>query len=222
MDSKQVNRELKKEVWPSLRESGFLRSHHLSLWRDHPDRIDIIEFRHFNTYEARRIAITAHSFEIELACHLRYVPEIHPGDVKQRDGLPIPSAAVCRLRAPLERGYRKWLGPERAVWSIDSQGTKLRKAVADAHQQLLGTGMTWFTQFDSPEKIHRLLANNEEDMRRLWGFGRPGSPMRCLMLGYTARAAGMKAEASSNLERAAEFAGFGAIADRLLTDARSV
>jgi hypothetical protein len=223
MDSKQVNQELKKEVWPSLHESGFRRSHHLRLWRDHSDRIDIIEFRHFNTNEAQRIGITAHSFQIELGCHLRYVPQLHPDNVTQRDGLPIPSPAACMLRAHLERGYREWWGPERTVWSIDREGTKLRKAVVDARKQLLGTGMPWFTQFDSPEKIHRLLAtNNEEDMRRLWGFGRPGSPIRCLMLGYTARAAGMNAEATTNLERAAQFPGFGAIADRLLADARSV
>jgi len=223
MDSKQVNQELEKDVWPSLHDAGFRRSHHLTLWRDHSDRIDIIEFRHFNTYEAQRIGITAHSFEIELGCYLRYVPEIHPGDTKQKDGLPIPSPMSCKLRAHLERGYREWLGPDRSVWSIDRQGTKVRKAVADAREQLLGTAVPWFAQFDSPAKVYQLLANREdEDMRRLFGFGRPGSPIRCFVLGYTARAAGMTAEASGNLERAAQFPGFGAIAGQLLADARSV
>jgi hypothetical protein len=80
-------------------------------------------------------------------------------------------------------------------------------------------GLSWFEQFTSPSVVYEILARREEEMGRLWGFGRPGSPIRTYFLGYTAMAAGMHDAARANLIHAAGTKSFESIRGRILSDA---
>ncbi len=94
------------------------------------------------------------------------------------------------------------------------------KALHDARMVLNKDGIPWFEQFTSPRSVYDILANQDEQMARLWGFGRPGSPIRTYFAGYAAKASGLYHEAEANLVHAASTKSFELIRERILTDAR--
>ncbi len=85
MDSKNVNREIKSTVWASLKTRGFDNFSTRTAWRHHADRIDVVNFQLFNSYNASAIGCTTFSFAINLGCYLPYIPDQYgPGHVNRR------------------------------------------------------------------------------------------------------------------------------------------
>lgn len=66
MDSKVVNRAIKANVWPMLKEHGFGHFTTRTAWRHDHDRIDVINFQSFNSYQASVIGCTTYSFALRL------------------------------------------------------------------------------------------------------------------------------------------------------------
>lgn len=50
--------------------------------------------------------------------------------------------------------------------------------------------MPWFNRFEAPEYAIQLLLNEDEDVDKLWGFGRNPCPARHYIIGYLALNAG--------------------------------
>jgi hypothetical protein len=98
-------------------------------------------------------------------------------------------------------------------------GLPIEKVMSGARDAVLNEGMPWFEQFETPAAVFKLLEQREEHMSRLWGFGRPGSPVRHFMLGYSALAAGKSQAARQHLLRALETGCFPGHARRMRADA---
>lgn len=223
LDSKDVNRVIRSELRPLLEGSGFDRGTARTSWRHHPDRIDVVNLQSFNSYNAGVLGVTTYSFAVNLGCYLRYVPSQYPdapGMERLQGDRPQPREHDCHLRGRLARSY-----PERAckhaeIWYIDDRGANLDKALHDVRMVLNRDGLPWFSQFATPRAVYDILAQEEEQMDRLWGFGRSGSPIRRYLLGYSALAAGLQTEARENLLLAADTPSFESIRERILFDAR--
>ena len=122
------------------------------------------------------------------------------------------------MRARLRRSYSDGCD-DRQIWFIDKRGSNVTNALHDVRMALTRDGIPWFQRFTAPNAVYDILANTEENMDTLWGFGRPGSPIRCYYLGYVARAAGYTDVAKTNLLLAAGTRSFEKIAGRIRNDA---
>jgi hypothetical protein len=223
LDSKAVNSAIRSEVRPLLAGVGFSRSTARTFWRYHQDRVDVVNFQSFNSYNAGVMDVTTYSFAINLGCHLRYIPNQYPharGSERLEGDRPQPKEYECQLRGRLNRSYVEKACPDTQIWYIDSRGSNLDKALHDARMVLNRDGTSWFDSFTSPRDVYDIIATQEEQMGSLWGFGRPGSPIRTYFVGYAAKAAGLHVEAEANLRHAASTKSFEPIRERILSDAR--
>lgn len=218
-DSRAVTKAIAAEIWPKLRELGFESIQGRTARRKRTDRVDIVEFNSFNSYEQQRLELKTGSFSISLGCHLEYITNPVAFDGGEAVQLAKPVAADCLLRGSVRRPYVEPVGLDRGVWAIDVMGMALEKVITGARDTMLGEGMAWFEQFESPAAVYDLAEEREEDMNRLWGFGRPDSPLRHYILGYAGLAAGKQLDARKHLQRALDTGCFPKHARRMRADA---
>jgi hypothetical protein len=225
MDSSVVNKAIRAEIWPFLKGVGFTRATARTAWRHKPDRVDVVNFQSFNSYNAGVLGITTFSFAVNLGCYLRYIPDQYAESRDSstlREAEPRPKEYQCQMRRRLTRSYPDRRCADKQIWYIDETGSNVSQALHDVRMLLLRDAYPWFERFASPAEVYDILASAEEDMRQLWGFGRPGSPIRSYYLGYAARAARKVDEARSNLLKAAATKSFERLADQLRRDAESI
>lgn len=200
MDSKTVNREIRKTIWPALKAAGFSHFTSRVAWRHHADSIDVIEFQSFNKYNAEALGVTTFSFCVNLGKFPRYVPPCWAP--KTKEGIQLPSQAEC-----LFRGSRlPTINPAAShpnLWSIDKEGRNLLWCIRDVQSQL-PAALEWFARLDDRAEVLRILLENDEDMSALWGFGRNPSPLRAYHAGYVALALGDNATATAMLQEAVD------------------
>jgi Domain of unknown function (DUF4304) len=224
MDSSVVNKTIRAEIWPFLKSVGFALTTARTAWRHKPDRVDVINFQSFNSYNAGVLGITTFSFAVNLGCYLRYIPDRYAESRDAstlREAEPRPQEYQCQMRRRLIRSYPDRRSKDKQIWYIDEKGSNVSQALHDVRMLLLRDAYPWFERFASPSEVYDILAFAEEDMGQLWGFGRPGSPIRCYYLGYTALAARKVEEARVNLLKAAATKSFEGLADQLRRDADS-
>lgn len=204
MDRKIVNREIKKAVWPALKDAGFDCFTSRAAWRHNLDSIDVLEIQSFNKYNADVLGVTTFSFGVKLGKFLRYVPPRWAPKVK--DGIQIPSEPECVFRGALlpEVSAAPSSG---TIWSIDPHGRNLLWCIRDVKTQL-PKAFDWFFRLDDRAEVLRILLEEDEDMHLLWGFGRNPCPVRSYYAGYVALSLGNKAAARSMLQDAVDSKSF--------------
>jgi len=200
MDSKGVNREIKKFIWPVLREAGFSKFTSRVAWRHTRDQIDIIEFRSFNKYNADVLGVTTFSFTVNLGTLLLYVPPQWPPKVKA--GLQLPSEAECNFRSSLMCSIES-KHKDKSIWTIDPDGKNLAWCIQDVLSQLPQT-LAWFERLANRSEVLRILQEDDHRMPEMWGFGRNPSPIRSYLAGYVALALGQDELAQVRLQEAVD------------------
>src|SRR5687768_5994644 len=102
MDSKSVNREIRRAIWPLLKAHGFAEISARTAWRHSDQKIDVVNFQSFNSYNAGVMGVTTFSFAVNLGGYLRYVPPQWPPK-KIKNGVPYPAEYECQFRGSLSR-----------------------------------------------------------------------------------------------------------------------
>ena len=200
MDSTIVNREIKKTIWPALKVAGFDRFASRVAWRHNPDSVDVFELQSFNKYNADVLGVTTFSFSVNLGKFLLYIPPQWAPKVKE--GIQVPSEPECLFRGHLLPQIS--VAPaSRIIWSVDADGKNLPWCIRDVLNQL-PEALDWFARLDSRAEALRVLLEGDEDMHRLWGFGRNPSPTRSYHAGYVALALGDAATAAAKLQEAVD------------------
>ena len=217
MDSKAVNRRIKAEVWPLLRDAGFTRFSSRTAWRHRERQVDVVNFQSFNSYNASVLGCTTYSFSVNLGCYLLEVPESFPS-VKDIGGTPLPEEYQCHFRGRLAKQLRQPEFPDKQIWFVDAEGAYIAAALHDVRMKLSRDALPWFDRLSDRGEALRILREDEEIMGQLWGFGRQGSPTRLYLTGYVALAAGRHDIAREALQAAASKPSFSQIAERLRTD----
>lgn len=201
MDSKTVNRSIRTQIWPLLMKAGFGSTTSRTAWRHESDRVDVVNFQSFNSYNAGVMGVTTFSFAVNLGTYLRYVPPQWPPK-KIKDGVPYPAEHECQFRSRLSPSITQSHEND-GVWGIDERGLNLAWCINDVASQI-PTALEWFSRLGNREEVLRILLEEEESMSSLWGFGRRPSPIRSYLTGYVAMAVNDYHLASRELKAAVD------------------
>lgn len=191
MDSKIVNAEIKRRIWPVLRMAGFAQFSSRTAWRHHPDRIDVLNFQSYNAYNAEVMGCTTYSFNVSLGCFFKAIAsDYEPHKIKIKAGQLLPQEAECHFRGKLSRTFKQAEFKARTVWYIDPKGRYLEQAIGDVESLISSKALPWFAAFADQAYPIDVLLNSDEDMTELWGFGRKECAVRHYFIGYLAAQAG--------------------------------
>jgi hypothetical protein len=182
VDSKLVNREIKRVIWPTLKMAGFKAFSSRTAWRYGAETIDVFDFQSFNRYNADVLGITTFSFQVNLGCHLSYLPPSWP--LKERDGQPRPQECSCEFRGRLFPLIELAASDHSHIWAIDSKGENIETCISDVNQKI-GNALDWFQQFTDADRVLAILLTFKENPG-LWGFGNIPSPSRARLAGFAA------------------------------------
>jgi hypothetical protein len=221
MDSRTVNAEIKRSIWPALRAAGFVEFSARTAWRHHQDRIDVFNFQSYNSYNAGVLGCTTYSFSVNLGCSFKAIPpDYEPHRIKTKAGHLLPRESECHFRGRLLRTFKQAEFKERELWYIDPKGKYLEPAVSDVKSLIGRKALPWFDNFAAHEYAFDTLLSSDENMRELWGFGRKESPARHYFIGYLALGAGRMELAERHLSLAVASGCFTAIEKRLVSDVK--
>ncbi len=184
MDSKQVTKEINSVIRPILKENGFDKYTGRTYWRYHADRIDILNFQSFNSYNADVMGCTTFSFAVNLATFMNYIPI--ETQIKEKNGLKRPEEYHGHFRSGITKGIEQIEFPRKNVWFIDNDGKYLTKAISDCKAQIEEKAFDWYKEFEKKENVLRILQEDQIDMDGTWGFGNMDSPNRNKFTAYTA------------------------------------
>jgi hypothetical protein len=208
---------------PSLEANGFVRTAASHAYRDHGATIDVLKIEFFDGSTHRVWGTSSHSFGISCGIFLRFAPNPFGGRIAQgADGSLEPDVTVCAIRTHLFRKLPQPKNVPKNVWSIASDLSDLAVAVSDVKNAFDRQAVQWFARFANVREITELLQNADEQMdgdAPCFGFGRKGSPVRNLYLGFSAafggddRAARMALVASMSKGGFAQLSGSAAVDD---------
>ncbi|MCL4837768.1 MAG: DUF4304 domain-containing protein [Thermoanaerobaculia bacterium] len=200
MDSKAVNKEIRRTIWPALKTHGFTQVSARTAWRHGDQKIDVVNFQSFNSYNADVMGVTTFSFAVNLGAYLRYVPPQWP-PTKIKDGVPYPAEYECQFRGGLNRAISQPKNAHAHVWLVETDGRNLGWCVNDVLQKI-PEALAWFERLESKNSVLRILLEQPEQMSSLWGFGNRPSPHRSYLLGYVAMQLGNDALADLEFSNA--------------------
>jgi len=198
MDSKVVNREIKKFIWSALKSAGFELFTSRAAWRYGDEKIDVVEFQSFNKYNADVLGVTTFSFAVRLGSFPLYIPPQWPPKLK--DGRQIPSEAECFFRGSLECSIESNL-LDKSIWPVAPDGRNLAWCVQGVVSKI-PEALEWFDRLARKDEVLCILKHQDASMPRLWGFGRNPSPIRSYLTGYVALSLGDKNLAGEQLQEA--------------------
>jgi hypothetical protein len=200
VDSSIVNKEIRRVVWPVLRNAGFTQFTARSAWRYVPSKIDVVNFQSFNSYLAHGVGCTTYSFALNLGCSFDTIPRLKT--VEQKKGHLRPKEWECHFRFRLHKAIRQPELERTDTWYVDPAGQYLKAAIEDARKAILETGLGWFSRFNDSNEVLRTLLEDAKKMDGTHGLGNKPSPIRHLMTGYIASSLGKTELASDHLQAA--------------------
>jgi hypothetical protein len=185
MESRIVNREIRREVWPALHDLGFQNVTSRRACRYSPERIWLVDFQSFNSYFCSVDGCTSYSFAVNLAI---YIPAL----ADERQARPAkPRDYECHLRRKLSKDIKQVNYPRKDIWLVEPSGENLLDVIADARSVILRDGISWFRRFDSDDEVFRTLTEDDEG-ETLFGIGARRSPRRKVLIGRFAVAIGQE------------------------------
>lgn len=203
MDSKQVTREINSVIRPILKENGFKKFSGRTYWRYESERIDILNFQSFNSYNADVMGCTTFSFAVNLAAFMNYSPS--ETEIKEKNGLKRPQEYQGHFRTGIKKGIEQTEFPRESIWFVDQKGKYLTDVVLDCKTQIESKALDWYRKFETKEQVLRILKEDQIDMNETWGFGNIGSPNRNKFIAYTANELGQIELATEKLNKLMSF-----------------
>jgi hypothetical protein len=202
-DSKDVNRAIRKIVWPALKAVGFDRRTDRTTWRDGPGVIQVVNFQSFNSYLAERLASTTFSFGVNLGVFYLSIAEVSSvtAFIKDRSR---PPEYHCHARYKLSKGitqaipgFKRW-ADRSDIWFVLPDGSNLDLVVTDARDRIMAAGIPWLERLTDLEEARRSFETVKDSwhergiIAEQYG-GTLGSPSRLLSIGALSGALGDEA-----------------------------
>lgn len=187
-----------EHVWralqQSLNSSGFGRRVGPHAYRDHEATIDVLKVEFFDGSTHRVWGTSNHSFGLSCGVFFKFAPNPFGGRIARgTEGLLEPDGTVCAIRTYLQRKLHQPKSVPRNVWSVAADLSDLDSVAIDVQRAFEEQAVRWFTRFKTVTEITELLRYGDEQMdgdAPCFGFGRKGSPIRNLYLGFAAIASG--------------------------------
>jgi len=170
MDSKVVNKLIRSEVWPVLRQEGFSKFDTRRAWRYRGPFVDIVHFLSFNSYQAEGVGCTTFSFALNLGVYL--LGGLYERTVKVEAGGSLrPHEPECPFRVNLKKrsavdGYAR-----DDIFYVAADGSTMSAVLAEVLFLLKNEALPWFGAFSNLGKV---LATISDESACLEGTGRLG------------------------------------------------
>ena len=209
--AKETTRALRKIVYPLLKAEGFDDWTSRSAWRRKAGRIEVVQFRSFNTYYAESFNCTPASVDVWIGIQIPELSSAPYAKFGPKGVRPIEAAMPIRAHLAPSLGLQQ-CNPLK-IWNIDSS-EDAEACASDIAEQMRAYGLAWANRPFEPAALQELLFKNQssDDMNDidampngacLWiDAGNVGSPSRNRMIAELARAQGNYALASERFERA--------------------
>jgi hypothetical protein len=172
LDARDVTREIRRVVWPALREEDFDSFTGRTAWRYIDDDVDVVNFQSFSASIADAVGCTPYSFSLNLGVWRRdgLTPTLKP----DATGRPRPQEWECDQRTRLTKSIpQPWFDPfstgdqsrwplglrlhreglkhvmRRDVhdrddtWYVLPDGTNLAEVIGDALRAIREDGLRW-------------------------------------------------------------------------------
>src|SRR6267142_2201498 len=152
MDSKVVNKAIRRSIWSTLKEASFSKFTPRTAWRYTEEQVAVVNFQSFNRYNADVLGITTFSFAVNLGSFLLYVPPRWPPKVK--DGKQVPEESACQFRGRLTRTISQ-AHKHSDIWLVDGDGRNLGWCMRDVDQQLR-QATRWFERLRDKKEVLRI------------------------------------------------------------------
>jgi len=177
VDNRAVTREIRRVVWPALREVGFDSFTGRSAWRYVGEDVDVANFQSFGGMLADSVGCTSFSFSVNLGL-FRPSDAWMPPRKHDSQGRPRPEEYECEPhRLTLEKSLAQpWFQPFRndvsswpssfrihreglkrvfrtdthdvpEIWFVRPDGSNLEECIADSLAMLQSLGFAWFDSF---------------------------------------------------------------------------
>src|SRR5436190_1017050 len=130
MDSKAVNAEIRRVVWPMLRDAGFDPILGRNAWRTSTESIAVVNFQSFSAHLAQGLGCTSYSFAINLGVYYRCFGE--PPSPIMAGATGMPAEFVCQARRHLKKSIKQKEFPREDIWYVSEDGVELPAVVANA------------------------------------------------------------------------------------------
>jgi len=174
VDSRDVTREIRRIVWPALRESEFDSFTGRTAWRYNDAAVDVVNFQSFSASLADSVGCTPFSFSLNLGVWIAGENEVRVLK-PDKQGRPRPAEWECTKRTRLAKSVQQpWFEPFTAqgwsrwpralrmhrdglkrvmrtdrhdredTWYVVSDGSNVVAMVEDALLAIRETGLTWF------------------------------------------------------------------------------
>jgi hypothetical protein len=173
MNSRDVTREIRRNVWPMLRGEGFDSFTGRTAWRYAGTSVDVVNFQSFSASIADAVGCTPFSFSVNLGVWLP--GNVSPALKPDGEGRPRPQEWECNWRTRLTKSTpQPWFQPfsgrnvsrwplglrlhreglkrvlrrdrhdREDIWFVRPDGTNLIDTVDDALHAIRDDGLPWF------------------------------------------------------------------------------
>ena len=192
MDSKAIDRQLRDQFWPALKEAGFTRRTGRTAWRDRDSAVQCVNVQSFNAHIAQRLEATTYSFKLNTGVFFEAIASRSAQGRSVRDHSR-PRESQCHVRRFLMKGIdqdevRAGTDPDALrsrpdVWLLMPDSVNSGDVVADATERVLVDGLPWLERLSDPREAIRCFEEEPNVYPRLgllaeYYGGAPGSPAR--------------------------------------------
>jgi hypothetical protein len=172
--SKDVDKLIRAEVWPFVRDLGFVVRGRTAR-RYGPDAVEVINFQSYDAHQATVLGITTYSFQVNLGVWPAFLPG---ADAMRRDdhGRPLVNEYECLFRhhveptieaPPRKRSLNPFafrpLPKPTGTWSV-TEGNA-RACVIDARAGIESQGLPWLESRRTAEQMIAVAEEFESPMR---------------------------------------------------------
>jgi hypothetical protein len=176
MDSKAINKLIRSEVWPILREQGFSVFDARSAVAYIGPFINVVSFQSFNSYLAGGLGCTTFSFTPRLGVYVVGSPRQHRVK-RDKDGRLRPFEYECALRSELRKRTPVDGFARDDVFYIDPDGRTTAQCFQELKYLCTEVAPRWFRRNNDLEYLLSRMRSAEEPNSApfLDATGRPGS-----------------------------------------------
>jgi hypothetical protein len=180
MDSRVVNKEIKRTIWTLLKSEGFTKFTTRNAWRIKEETVEVVNFQSFNSYLASGIGCTTYSFGVNLGVYYKCFEETA---WFKKVRLAYPPEYESHERKDLRKNigqidlflqYKGSRFPKRdrpGVWYVIEDGKNLIEVINDAKQAIIADGLPWFAKMTNLP-IALEVIENEIDKKRGMSWSR--------------------------------------------------
>lgn len=165
MDSKAVNKLIRSEIWPILKEQGFSVFEKRTAFRYCGPFINVVNFQSFNSHLADGLGCTTFSFALNIGSYVLGSAREHLVKRSSSGGLLLPREYECSFRAHLKKRSPVDGFARDDIFYIDPDGHTAAACFQEVHYLLSVSAPEWF---DAHNDLDGLLVRMEEPAKRAY------------------------------------------------------